>query len=77
MKPANDWGFSLFAELIPLRTCKQCALEATDEEELEKFVKSSAHSTGRLNLCKRCSSKYMKDRRRREKERRKAFEIVE
>ena len=40
-----------------MRTCKDCNLTATTEEELKGFVKEARGLYGRKNLCKPCECK--------------------
>jgi hypothetical protein len=40
-----------------MRTCKDCNLTATTEEELKSFVKNAQGLYGRKNLCKPCDIK--------------------
>lgn len=47
----------------PLRKCRDCGLEAHNEDELENFVKIKHCKHGRFNLCKECRNK--RDRYRR------------
>ncbi len=44
----------------PLRVCRDCGLEAWTKEDLEFFQNDKGSKHGKRNLCKECTSKYMK-----------------
>jgi len=48
----------------PLRTCRNCDLEAWTERDLEKFVKSKRMKYGKRNFCKECDNKRAREYRK-------------
>lgn len=47
-----------------LRKCLDCGLEAHNVEELEKFAKDKKCNYGRINRCKNCANKRLRQRRK-------------
>jgi len=46
----------------PLRKCRDCGLEAWNEEDLKLFKKQKTSLYGRSNWCKKCCAKYTMNR---------------
>lgn len=40
----------------PIRTCRDCGLEASSEEELSRFIPDKESKHGRRNLCRGCAN---------------------
>jgi predicted HNH restriction endonuclease len=52
---------------IPIKKCKQCGLEATNEEELRAFTLNKGCTYGREHRCRKCANKNKVDRARNNK----------
>ena len=51
---------------MAIRKCRNCGLEAHNEEELEPFVKNPTGKEGRRNICRKCYNKETQERNRTE-----------
>ena len=51
----------LSSQLILLRKCRDCGLEAYNEKDLEHFVKNKKSYYGHRNYCKKCFNSQLRD----------------
>jgi len=49
---------------MALRKCTICGIEAHTEDDLDLFVKNSKSHHGRMNRCKKCWNKFIRERRK-------------